>query len=103
MGEDSASSPTLDESISEMKARVSEMEAEAEKLRQMQSTADTLTTTEPKEDIDSRSIYIGNVDYSTTPEDIQAHFSSCGTINRVTIICDKHTGNPKGYALIFGG
>lgn len=36
------------------------------------------------------------VDYSTTPEELQQHFHSCGTINRVTILCDKFTGHPKG-------
>jgi RNA recognition motif-containing protein len=35
------------------------------------------------------------VDYASTPEEIQAHFASCGTINRVTILFDKFTG-PKG-------
>jgi len=52
------------------------------------------------EDVDSRSIYVGNVDYAATPEDIQAHFASCGTINRVTILLDKFTGHPKGYAYV---
>lgn len=27
-------------------------------------------------------------------------FASCGTINRVTILCDKFTGHPKGYAYV---
>lgn len=40
------------------------------------------------------------VDYAATPEDIQAHFQAAGTINRVTILCDKFTGHPKGYVLI---
>ncbi|CAG8566432.1 1729_t:CDS:2 [Paraglomus brasilianum] len=40
------------------------------------------------------------VDYNATPEDLQAHFSSCGTINRVTILCDKWSGHPKGYAYV---
>lgn len=35
------------------------------------------------------------VDYHATPEEIQQHFASCGTINRVTILFDKYTG-PKG-------
>jgi polyadenylate-binding protein 2 len=55
---------------------------------------------EDKEVVDSRSVYVGNVDYASTPEELQAHFQSCGTINRVTIICDKFTGQPKGYAYI---
>ena len=49
-----------------------------------------------KEDIDSRSVFIGNVDYGASPEEIQAHFQSCGSINRVTILLDKFTGHPKG-------
>ena len=39
------------------------------------------------------------VDYGSTPEEIQAHFASCGTINRVTILLDKFTGHPKGYVV----
>lgn len=51
---------------------------------------------ESKELVDSRSIYVGNVDYSSTPEELQSHFQACGTINRVTILCDRW-GNPKGW------
>lgn len=40
------------------------------------------------------------MDYGATPEEIQAHFQACGTINRVTILCDKFTGHPKGYAYV---
>ena len=41
-----------------------------------------------------RSIYIGNVDYACTPEELQQHFQQCGTVNRVTILTDK-MGNAK--------
>ena len=44
--------------------------------------------------MDARSIYVGNVDYAVTPEELQSHFQSCGTVNRVTILSDKF-GNPK--------
>lgn len=46
------------------------------------------------------SIYVGQVDYSTTPEELLAHFESCGTVERVTIVCDKFTGRPKGFAYL---
>eukprot|EP00916_Digyalum_oweni_P013672 GHVL01022443.1.p1 GENE.GHVL01022443.1~~GHVL01022443.1.p1 ORF type:complete len:138 (+),score=21.25 GHVL01022443.1:44-457(+) len=49
------------------------------------------------EDTDRRSVYVGQVDYSTTPEELQEHFKSCGTINRITILVDKFTGHPKGF------
>ncbi|CCC12976.1 hypothetical protein SMACR_06118 [Sordaria macrospora] len=91
-----------EEEISAMKRRVAEMEEEAAKLREMQATLDQQhhELTENKEDIDSRSIFVGNVDYSASPEEIQAHFQSCGSINRVTILLDKFTGQPKGYAYV---
>lgn len=81
-----------------MKKRVAEMESEAAKLREMQQTLDAESESlrEDKEDIDARSIFVGNVDYGASPEEIQAHFQSCGSINRVTILLDKFTGHPKG-------
>ncbi|KAL0227547.1 hypothetical protein RCL1_003691 [Eukaryota sp. TZLM3-RCL] len=53
-----------------------------------------------REEIDSRSIFVGNLPPSTTEEEIKDHFSSCGTIERVTLPTVKHTGKPKGYAYI---
>ena len=81
-----------------MKKRVAEMEEEAAKLREMQASLhqQTQETTDSKDDVDSRSIFVGNVDYSASPEEVQAHFQSCGSINRVTILLDKFTGHPKG-------
>ncbi|MCJ1298127.1 hypothetical protein MMC08_000916 [Hypocenomyce scalaris] len=91
-----------EEEISAMKRRVAEMEAEAAKLREMQASLDQQSNDlrEDKEDIDARSIFVGNVDYGASPEEIQAHFQSCGSINRVTILLDKFTGHPKGYAYV---
>ena len=49
---------------------------------------------------DQRSIYVGNVDYSSTAQELEAHFHGCGSINRVTILCDKFSGHPKGFAYV---
>lgn len=77
------------------------MEAEAAKLREMQSSLEhSAELREDKEDVDARSIFVGNVDYGASPEEIQAHFQSCGSINRVTILLDKFTGQPKGYVSV---
>ncbi len=95
-----------DAEIEAMKQRVAEMEAEAAKLRELQQAAGEAggaglhPSEEEREEVDSRSIYVGNVDYGATPEELQQHFQSCGTINRVTILCDKFTGHPKGYAYV---
>merc|ERR1711894_783526 len=55
---------------------------------------------EEKVEVDARSVYIGNVDYGATAEELEAHFHGCGSINRVTILCDKFTGHPKGFAYV---
>ena len=47
-----------------------------------------------------RSVYVRNVDYSAEPKELQDHFQGCGKIHRVTILCNKHTGQPLGYAYI---
>ncbi|KAI0601504.1 hypothetical protein F4775DRAFT_399119 [Biscogniauxia sp. FL1348] len=91
-----------EEEISAMKRRVAEMEQEAAKLREMHAALEERNqeASDDRTDVDSRSIFVGNVDYSVSPEEIQAHFQSCGSINRVTILLDKFTGQPKGYAYV---
>lgn len=81
-----------------MKRRVQEMEEEAQKLREMHQSLDNDRgdLRENREDVDARSVFVGNVDYGASPEEIQAHFQTCGSINRVTILLDKFTGHPKG-------
>ncbi|KAL2919497.1 hypothetical protein HK105_201144 [Polyrhizophydium stewartii] len=104
VGDDAIDDANVDEEIEAMKRRVQEMEEEAAKLKEMQAEVEKEMTGQAavgdREEADVRSIYIGNVDYSSTPEEIQAHFQSCGTINRVTILCDKWTGHPKGFAYL---
>uniref|UniRef100_A0A2K5YZ30 Polyadenylate-binding protein 2 n=1 Tax=Mandrillus leucophaeus TaxID=9568 RepID=A0A2K5YZ30_MANLE len=51
-----------------------------------------------KMEADARSIYVGNVDYGATAEELEAHFHGCDSVNRVTILCDKFSGHPKGFA-----
>ena len=53
-----------------------------------------------QDDPDLRSVYVKNVDYSADPASLKEHFTECGGINRVTIICNKMTGRPLGYAYI---
>ncbi|KAG4945413.1 hypothetical protein AAZX31_15G053200 [Glycine max] len=98
------------EELDDMKKRLKEMEDEAAALREMQAKvekemgsaqdpANASASQANKEEIDSRSVFVGNVDYSCTPEEVQQHFQSCGTVNRVTIRTDKF-GQPKGYAYV---
>ncbi|PKK17473.1 poly(A) binding protein, nuclear 1-like (cytoplasmic) [Columba livia] len=88
-----------------IKARVQEMEKEDERLKKLEAENRFLLSSEagliPKTtEVDQRSVYVGNVDYGSTAEELESHFHSCGQVNRVTILCDKFSGHPKGYAYI---
>uniref|UniRef100_A0A8C0U3T0 Polyadenylate-binding protein 2-like n=1 Tax=Cyanistes caeruleus TaxID=156563 RepID=A0A8C0U3T0_CYACU len=90
------------------------MEEEAEKLKELQNEVEkqmnmspppgnagpVIMSLEEKMEADARSIYVGNVDYGATAEELEAHFHGCGSVNRVTILCDKYSGHPKGFAYI---
>ncbi|KAK7464007.1 hypothetical protein BaRGS_00038005 [Batillaria attramentaria] len=103
-----------DPELEAIKARVREMEEEAEKLKEMQSevekqmnlsspttaAASTFPSPEEKMEADARSVYVGNVDYGATAEELEQHFHGCGSVNRVTILCDKFSGHPKGFAYV---
>lgn len=52
-------------------------------------------------EVDARSIYVGNVDYSVSEAELRSFFQTCGVVNRVTIGTDKLSGHPKGYRARF--
>merc|ERR1719226_285196 len=91
---------SADAEIEEMQRKVQEMEEEAEKLKKLTDSVEEKFDGIDSEEVDKRSVYIGNVDYGSTPEELQEHFKSCGQINRITILVDKYTGSPKGFAYI---
>lgn len=45
-------------------------------------------------------IYVGNLPYDTTDEDLVEAFSVYGEVNRATIVFDRDTGRPRGYGFV---
>jgi len=88
--------------LEEMKNKLAKIEEESKKVREMLEQVDDqlANASVDKEEQDSRSIFVGNVDYSTKPKELQEHFQACGAIRKVTILCDRWTGHPKGFAYI---
>ncbi len=45
-------------------------------------------------------LYVGNLSYSTTEEDLRTLFSQAGTVASVALIKDRDTGQSKGFAFV---
>ncbi|PNT67946.1 hypothetical protein BRADI_3g34110v3 [Brachypodium distachyon] len=116
LGIGSSRSRIIDQEIEEMQRKLRELGEEIDLAivslnEQIEMTTDQISGVSAEEEdpavaiarhkseVDSRSIYVGNVDYACLPEQIQAHFQDCGAINRVTILIDDF-GDPKGYAYV---
>mgnify|MGYP001552640102 CR=1 FL=1 len=47
-----------------------------------------------------KSIYVGNLSFSATEEDIRNLFSSYGTVHSIKLVSDRETGRPRGFAFV---
>jgi RNA recognition motif-containing protein len=45
-------------------------------------------------------IYVGNLSYDATEEDLREAFSEYGEVSDVNIIKDRETGRPRGFAFV---
>jgi cold-inducible RNA-binding protein len=45
-------------------------------------------------------LYVGNLPYSTTEEDLRTLFAQAGTVTAVDLIVDRATGTSKGFAFV---
>ncbi|KKD34793.1 MAG: RNA-binding protein [Limnoraphis robusta] len=46
------------------------------------------------------SVYIGNLSYDVSEEDLKSVFAEYGTVRRVQIPTDRETGRPRGFAFV---
>lgn len=45
-------------------------------------------------------IYVGNLSYDVTEEELRQEFLAFGKVDSVSIITDKYSGRPKGFAFV---
>jgi len=45
-------------------------------------------------------IYVGNLAYSVTEDDLRTAFSEFGSVTRATVITDKFSGQSKGFGFV---
>ena len=46
------------------------------------------------------SIYVGNLSYEVTKEDLTTVFEEYGTVSRVSLPTDRETGRPRGFGFV---
>lgn len=45
-------------------------------------------------------LYVGNLSYSTTEDDLRTLFAQAGNVKSVSVIKDRDTGRSKGFAFV---
>jgi RNA recognition motif-containing protein len=55
---------------------------------------------EEKEIIMSMKLYVGNLSFQTSSDDLQELFAQAGTVESVSIIEDRDTGRSRGFAFV---
>lgn len=47
-----------------------------------------------------RKLFIGNLPWSATPQDLRNLFSECGTVEAAKIVTDRDTNKSKGFGFV---
>ncbi len=48
----------------------------------------------------AQKLYVGNLPFSTTEDDLRNLFSQYGQVTSVKVISDRDTGRPRGFAFV---
>lgn len=47
-----------------------------------------------------KKLYVGNIPFRATEDALKELFATAGEVESVTMITDKHTGQPKGFGFV---
>ena len=47
-----------------------------------------------------KNIFVGNLSFTATEDSVRSMFEAYGTVDRVSIVTDRDTGQPKGFGFI---
>jgi cold-inducible RNA-binding protein len=48
----------------------------------------------------STKLFVGNLPFTTSDADLQAHFAQVGAVESVSVVRERETGRPRGFAFI---
>lgn len=47
-----------------------------------------------------KTIYLGNLPFDATEDDVRELFTAHGEVAGVTLVCDRETGRPRGFGFV---
>jgi cold-inducible RNA-binding protein len=48
----------------------------------------------------SKKIYVGNLSYNSTEDQLRGLFAQYGTVSSVNVVMDRDTGRPRGFGFV---
>jgi len=48
----------------------------------------------------AKNLYVGNLPYQTTADDLREAFSKFGTVTRAQVVADRETGRSRGFGFV---
>jgi RNA recognition motif-containing protein len=48
----------------------------------------------------SSKLYVGNLDFKVTENDLHDAFAACGTVEEANLMMDRATGRPRGFGFV---
>ena len=48
----------------------------------------------------SKNLYVGNLPFNTTTDDLRAVFEAYGTVSRAQVVSDRETGRSRGFGFV---
>lgn len=48
----------------------------------------------------SKKVYVGNLPFNATEDEVREKFSEFGTVDSVSLITDRYTGQPRGFGFV---
>ena len=48
----------------------------------------------------SKNVYVGNLSFNTTADDLREAFAAHGTVTRAQVVSDRETGQSRGFGFV---